>query len=158
MIKDLIKYMILNGKRIAVSANLITMLGLGNVACATVQQAQPEKSFSVHKEASDPEHEAEAEYNKKLIKRSKGRQGMVDFWYKQCLNNVIVMGRYGGDTQKLWKDIVDWLSGETNINPIWYTYEENKLIENYCQKQTGNKSYEITNNGKFRCLAGSKER
>ena len=49
------------------------MLGLGNVACATVQQAQPEKSFSIHKEASDPEREAEAEYNKKLIEKSKER-------------------------------------------------------------------------------------
>lgn len=84
-IKDVIKY-----------ANLITMLGLGNVACATVQQAQPEKSFSIHKEASDtesqkgkkyagvpseryfyihnkssdPEREKEAEYNKNLIEES----------------------------------------------------------------------------------------
>jgi hypothetical protein len=158
-IKDAIKYVWVHGKRIAVTANLIAMLNLGNVACATVQ---PEKSFSVHKEVSDPEHEKEAAYNKKLIDQSnKDRKfdggASLDFWFKKCCDNKVVMARYKLDKQKIYEDIVAWLSGETNINPVYYTYEEDKILKSYCEKKTGVKGYETIDGG-ISCPVDSKER
>lgn len=162
-IKDAIKYIMLGGKQIAVSAELFAML-FGSVACATVpNNYKIEKSFGMHMDASDPEHEEEEEYNNKLIKKSKeklrklDREGLDDI-YDEAFHDAIIMARYNNDAFRLKRDLVRWYNGEIAINPAEYTYEEYKKLMEFNKKKCGRTDGYTLENNELVCPIYSKER
>ena len=162
-IKDVIKYITIKGKKVAVSAALLAMLG-ANVACATVpKDYKVEKKFSIHKDASDPEHEKEQKYTNVLIKRGKENLKHLDveelqFMYDVACHDIIIMSRYNNDIQRLWQDLVKWVNGEIAINPTEYTYEEDKQLMEISKEKCGRDDGYTLENNKLVCPSNSKER